>query len=88
MAVDRRNETLYSPYPVEGGEGSWVSLAILRALGARDPGSNPGEPIFTTNNVRSSKWVDRLNPTRHAQRNEHVGFRFESGRTHTILRTK
>ena len=41
----RRNETLYCTCPVEVSEGSWVSLAILRALGARDPGSNPGEPI-------------------------------------------
>jgi len=30
-------------------------LAILRALGARDPGSNPGEPIFTTNNAMSTE---------------------------------
>ena len=48
----RRNETLYTICPVEGSEGSWVSLAILRALGARDPGSNPGEPIFTLDTVR------------------------------------
>ena len=49
------SETLYCTCPVEVSEGSWVSLAILRALGARDPGSNPGEPIFTTNNAISTE---------------------------------
>lgn len=26
--------------------GSWSSLAMIRGLGLRDPGSNPGDPIF------------------------------------------
>ena len=33
----------------------WASLVMLRALGVRDPGSNPGIPIF--NVIKNTKSI-------------------------------
>jgi hypothetical protein len=29
--------------------GAWSNLVMIRGLGLRDPGSNPGAPIFSIN---------------------------------------
>ena len=51
--------------------GSWVSLAILAALGAVDPGSNPGDPIdFCEERTRGAKRFGRPIRTLEDERSE------------------